>query len=80
MSSKGLDTFPLDTFEIASDIDHADAYISSIISLTLSFFTNTLKAIGRAGAGVNNIPLNNCTNSGIVVFNSPVQMPMPLRS
>ena len=71
VSSKGLDTFPLDTFEIASDIDHADAYILRSHQLHDVEFPDTLKAIGRAGAGVNNIPLNNCTNSGIVVFNSP---------
>ena len=37
----------------------------------MTLVPDTLKAIGRAGAGVNNIPLNNYANSGIVVFNSP---------
>ena len=34
-------------------------------------FLTSLKAIGRAGAGVNNIPVDRCTNSGVVVFNTP---------
>ena len=35
-----------------------------------------LLAVARAGAGVNNIPLDKCAEKGIVVFNTPVQMPM----
>jgi len=38
---------------------------------SLSFSGNKLKAIGRAGAGVNNIPVEKCTENGVVVFNSP---------
>ena len=34
-------------------------------------FENQLKAIARAGAGVNNIPVDKCTEQGIVVFNTP---------
>ena len=71
VSSKGLDTFPLDSFEIASDIDNADAFILRSHKLHNDVFPESLKAIGRAGAGVNNIPVQKCTDQGIVVFNSP---------
>jgi D-3-phosphoglycerate dehydrogenase len=71
VSSKGLDTFPLDSFEIASELDNADAYILRSHKLHNDVFPSTLKAIGRAGAGVNNIPVNDCTESGIIVFNTP---------
>tara|TARA_A100001015_G_scaffold312178_1_gene416825 strand:+ start:2309 stop:3529 length:1221 start_codon:yes stop_codon:yes gene_type:complete len=71
VSSKGLDIFPLDSFEIASDIDNADAYILRSHKLHNDTFSDSLKAIGRAGAGVNNIPVDTCSKSGIVVFNSP---------
>ena len=71
VSSKGLDIFPLDTFEIASDLDSADAYILRSQSLHGETFAKTVKAIGRAGAGVNNIPLDTCSDLGIVVFNTP---------
>ena len=37
-------------------------------------FSKDLKAIARAGAGVNNIPVERCTEKGIVVFNTPGQM------
>ncbi len=71
VSSKGLDTFPLDTFEIASELDNSDAFILRSYKLHDETFPETLKAIGRAGAGVNNIPVDRCTQSGIVVFNTP---------
>lgn len=71
VSSKGLDIFPLDSFEIASDIDNADAFVLRSFKLHDEEFPSTLKAIGRAGAGVNNIPTEKCTDSGIVVFNTP---------
>lgn len=38
---------------------------------------NSLLAIARAGAGVNNIPVEKCAEAGIVVFNTPAQTPTP---
>jgi D-3-phosphoglycerate dehydrogenase len=61
----------LDVFEIASSIEDSDAYVLRSQSLHGQTFPDTLKAIGRAGAGVNNIPVDLCTQSGIVVFNTP---------
>ncbi|MGC6367205.1 MAG: phosphoglycerate dehydrogenase [Candidatus Marinamargulisbacteria bacterium] len=71
VSSKGLDLFPLDSFEIASELTDADAFILRSHKLHGESFPNSVKAIGRAGAGVNNIPVDSCTESGIVVFNTP---------
>ena len=71
VSSKGLDLFPLDTFEIASELSDSDAYILRSHKLHGEAFPSSVKAIGRAGAGVNNIPVGVCTESGIVVFNTP---------
>jgi D-3-phosphoglycerate dehydrogenase len=71
VSSKGLDIFPLDMFKIASEISDADAYILRSHKLHGDVFPKTVKAIGRAGAGVNNIPVSDCSEAGIVVFNTP---------
>lgn len=67
----GLKKFPLDKYEIASEFDAPDAIIVRSQSLHEMDFPKSLKAIARAGAGVNNIPLDKCTSQGIVVFNSP---------
>jgi len=67
----GLKKFPLDKYEIASEFDAPDAIIVRSQSLHEMEFPKSLKAIARAGAGVNNIPVDKCTSAGIVVFNSP---------
>lgn len=71
LSVKGLERFSLDKFELSSDIGHPDAYILRSHKLHDETFPETLKAIARAGAGVNNIPIESCTEKGIVVFNTP---------
>ncbi len=67
----GLERFPRDKYELASEIQHPDAIILRSHKLHGEPLPDTLKAIGRAGAGVNNIPLAECTHRGIVVFNTP---------
>ncbi len=67
----GLKNFPLDQYEIASEFTNPDAIIVRSQSMLEMEFPASLKAIARAGAGVNNIPVEKCTNSGIVVFNTP---------
>ena len=71
ISTKGLSQFSLDTFDVGPELDNADAYICRSHKLHGNTFQDTVKAIGRAGAGVNNIPVDECTKTGIVVFNSP---------
>jgi D-3-phosphoglycerate dehydrogenase len=67
----GLEGFPREHYEIASEILNPDAILvrsADMHSLTLPA---SVKAIGRAGAGVNNIPVEQCSKHGIVVFNTP---------
>lgn len=68
---EGLSLFPLDKYEIASDIPSPDAIILRSFKMHDMELPTTLKAVARAGAGVNNIPIEKCTEKGIVVFNTP---------
>ncbi len=71
ISVKGLEKFSLDKYEIASEIGTPDAIMLRSHVLQPEDIETSVKAIGRAGAGVNNIPVENCTERGIVVFNAP---------
>jgi D-3-phosphoglycerate dehydrogenase len=71
ISIKGLSKFSLDKYEIASEIGTPDAIMLRSHVLQPQDIESSVKAIGRAGAGVNNIPVENCTERGIVVFNAP---------
>ena len=71
ISVKGLEKFSLDKYEIASEIGSPDAIMLRSHILQPEDIETSVKAIGRAGAGVNNIPVDNCTERGIVVFNAP---------
>jgi D-3-phosphoglycerate dehydrogenase len=67
----GLDELPRDAFSIGNDIQNPDAILlrsADMHALDLPF---SLQAIARAGAGVNNIPIDKCSKQGIVVFNTP---------
>jgi len=67
----GLKLFPLDNYEIASEIPNPDAIILRSFKMHDMELPSSIKAVARAGAGVNNIPIENCTEKGIVVFNTP---------
>jgi phosphoglycerate dehydrogenase-like enzyme len=69
ISVKGLEKFSLDKYEIASEIGHPNAVMLRSHILTPEDIDTSVKAIGRAGAGVNNIPVDNCTGRGIVLKN-----------
>ena len=71
ISVKGLEKFSLDKYEIASELGTPSAIMLRSQKLTPEDIDTSVKAIGRAGAGVNNIPVDNCTERGIVVFNAP---------
>ena len=60
-----------DGYQIVDDIEGADAIMVRSAKLHDTTFPTSLLAIGRAGAGVNNIPLDRCADEGIVVFNTP---------
>jgi len=67
----GLTIFPSSDYDIASEISNPDAIVLRSFKMHDMELPESLKAIARAGAGVNNIPLEKCTDNGIVVFNTP---------
>jgi len=69
IAKSGLDTFT-DDFEI-NKTDNPDAYLIRSVNLLDQELPDSLKTIVRAGAGVNNIPLDQATEKGIAVFNTP---------
>lgn len=71
ISVKGLERLPRDCYEIASEFSHPDAILLRSHVLKAEDIADSVLAIGRAGAGVNNIPVAECTRRGIPVFNSP---------
>ena len=71
ISPNGLRLLPPDNFEYASEIVNPDAILVRSYSMLEMEMPPTLKAIARAGAGVNNIPIPQCSERGIVVFNTP---------
>ena len=68
---EGLALFPLSNYEIASNIPNPDAIVLRSYVMHDMEIPPSLKAVARAGAGVNNIPIDKCTEKGIVVFNTP---------
>ncbi|MFO0460202.1 MAG: phosphoglycerate dehydrogenase [Burkholderiales bacterium] len=68
---RGLDRFDRASFEVGSDIGHPDAFLIRSQALHDIEFPDTLLAIARAGAGVNNVPIARCSAAGVVVFNTP---------
>lgn len=70
ISSKGLNLFD-DQYHVDVDIDKPDAILVRSAKLHDIELNDELKAIARAGAGVNNIPIDKCSEKGIVVFNTP---------
>lgn len=71
ISVKGLEKLSREKYEVASEIGSPDALLLRSHVLTKSDFGEPVKAIARAGAGVNNIPVPDCTEKGIPVFNTP---------
>lgn len=71
ISPSGLTKFAPGEFQYGDDIEKPDAFIVRSASLHEVELPASLKAIARAGAGVNNIPVEKCSEEGIVVFNTP---------
>ncbi len=71
ISPEGLKLFPMDKYEVAGDLPNPDAVLVRSADLHAVELPDTVKAIARAGAGVNNIPVADCTAKGVVVFNTP---------
>lgn len=70
ISSKGLDLLT-DEYEITDSVDDADVILVRSASMHEMDIPANLKAVARAGAGVNNIPLDKLAEAGIPVFNTP---------
>lgn len=71
ISQIGLERLPKDAYSIADDEKSPDAIILRSFKMHDMEVPETLKAIGRAGAGVNNIPIDRMAEKGIPVFNAP---------
>ena len=70
ISSKGLDRFS-DKYTLVDDVNEANGILVRSQDMHSMEFSDKLYAIARAGAGVNNIPVDKCSKNGIVVFNTP---------
>jgi len=70
ISEKGLSLFS-DKYEYRTDIPDPDGVLVRSKEMKEMTLPSSLKAIARAGAGVNNIPIDKCSEKGIVVFNTP---------
>ena len=70
ISKTGLEAFD-DKYTVGDEVENADGAIVRSAALHDVEFPASLKAIARAGAGTNNIPIDRCSEQGIVVFNTP---------
>ena len=71
ISNVGLSKFDTEKYVYGDDVENPDAIMVRSASMHDIEMPESLLAIARAGAGVNNIPVANCTEQGIVVFNTP---------
>jgi D-3-phosphoglycerate dehydrogenase / 2-oxoglutarate reductase len=71
ISSNGLDLLPRENYEYASEIVNPDGILVRSQQMLDMELPKSLLAVARAGAGVNNIPIDKCSERGIVVFNTP---------
>lgn len=71
ISIKGLERLPRDRYEVASEIRNPDAILLRSYKMHDMEIPKSLKAVGRAGTGVNNIPVDKLSRLGVPVFNAP---------
>lgn len=71
ISDKGLSRLPADTYAVSPDSENPDAIILRSQNLHDMEIPANLKAVGRAGAGTNNVPVQKLGENGVVVFNAP---------
>jgi Phosphoglycerate dehydrogenase and related dehydrogenases len=71
IASIGTDHFDKSLYIVKEDIENPDAIMVRSASMHEAELPDGLKAIARAGAGVNNIPIEKCSEKGVVVFNTP---------
>src|SRR5438477_12617602 len=71
ISSQGLHRFPGARYTVGKTIEHPDAILVRSHDMHAMAIPATVKAIGRAGAGTNNIPVGEMSKRGVPVFNAP---------
>ncbi len=71
ISGVGLRRFPMESYEVGPDVSEPDAFVLRSHKLHGEPVPDSVLAVARAGAGVNNIPIDDYTHRGIVVFNTP---------
>jgi D-3-phosphoglycerate dehydrogenase len=71
ISLRGLERLPRDRFEVASEIGHPDAIMLRSADMHAMDIPGSVLAVGRAGAGTNNIPVPKLSKRGVPVFNAP---------
>jgi len=67
----GLGQFPEGAYTVSEDVQDPDGILVRSADMQEYVFPDALRAIARAGAGTNNIPIERCSQAGIVVFNTP---------
>jgi len=71
ISAEGLALFPLDQYEIGTEVTNPEAIVLRSFKMQDMELPDSLLAVGRAGVGTNNISIDKCSEKGIVVFNTP---------
>ncbi len=71
ISNAGLSHLEPSRFQVGSEVENEDGILVRSAAMHDYQFPENLRAIARAGAGTNNIPIDRCSESGIVVFNTP---------
>ena len=71
ISARGLERLPRDRYEVATEFARPDAILVRSADMHKTVVADSVLAIGRAGAGVNNIPVAEFSKRGIPVFNAP---------
>src|SRR5205823_11816286 len=71
ISSHGLHRRPLARYAVGKTVEHPDAILVRSFDMRTMQIPTTVKAIGRAGAGTNNIPVTEMSKRGVPVFNAP---------
>ena len=71
ISSAGLDQLDKSRFQVGNDVENEDGILVRSAAMHDYLFPDAMRAIARAGAGTNNIPIDRCSENGIVVFNTP---------
>ena len=71
IAERGLQMFPVGRYSVGPNVGSPDALLIRSHKLAPDALNAELRAVARAGAGVNNVPVDACTDAGIVVFNTP---------